>query len=167
MHGLRGHPQHTWEDSRGTGSVDRDSVNKGDKDVGTAVLRKRDKFTALFKSKPLASEESPNKLFWPNEYLTEDIPEARVWTYGYNADTIGGLFEANNKNSISQHGRDFAVRIEREIRNEVGALQDNLGGRLVLKRTGPDLLRSPQPRRHYRQRCTSRLLNIAADAYIG
>lgn len=93
---------------------------------------------ALFKSKPSSSasistttsiaddetsEESPNKLFWPDEYLTQDIPEARVWTYGYNADAIGGLFEANNKNSVSQHGRDFAVRVEREIRNEVGTLQ--------------------------------------------
>lgn len=170
MHGLRGHPQHTWEDSRDRGSVDRGSVNRGDKDAGTAMLRKRDKFTALFKSKPSSSasistttsitdnktsEESPNKLFWPDEYLTEDIPEARVWTYGYNADAIGGLFQANNKNSVSQHGRDFAVRIEREIRNEVGALQYNSGGRLVLMRTGPDLIRGAQPRRHYRQRCTS------------
>jgi hypothetical protein len=59
-------------------------------------------------------------LFWPDEYLAEDIPEARVWTYGYNADVIGGMFEASNKNSVSQHGRDFAVKIEREIENEVG-----------------------------------------------
>ncbi|KAG7284212.1 hypothetical protein NEMBOFW57_010576 [Staphylotrichum longicolle] len=65
-----------------------------------------------------AGEESSSKLFWPNEYLTQDIPEARTWTYGYNADAVGGLFEANNKNSVSQHGRDFAVRVEREIRNE-------------------------------------------------
>jgi hypothetical protein len=42
-----------------------------------------------------------------------------VWTYGYNADVIGGLFQANNKNSISQHGRDLSVRLEREIDNEV------------------------------------------------
>jgi hypothetical protein len=44
-----------------------------------------------------------------------------VWTYGYNADVIGGLFQfqANNKNSISQHGRDLSVRLEREINNGV------------------------------------------------
>lgn len=113
-------------------------MNRGDKDAGTATPRKRDRFTALFKSEPSSSaliltttsiadnetsEESPNKLFWPDEYLTQDLPEARVWTYGYNADAIGGLFQANNKNSVSQHGRDFAVRVEREIRNDVGALQ--------------------------------------------
>lgn len=42
-----------------------------------------------------------------------------MWTYGYNADVIGGLFQANNKNSISQHGRDLSVRLEREIDNGV------------------------------------------------
>jgi hypothetical protein len=42
-----------------------------------------------------------------------------VWTYGYNADVIGGLFQANNKNSISQDGRDLSVRLELEIDNGV------------------------------------------------
>jgi hypothetical protein len=84
VHGFRGHPQHTWEDSRG----------KGSKGMGTAWPRKRDISVALFKSKPSSSasisaktsiadnemiEEQPNKLFWPKEYLTKDIPEARVW----------------------------------------------------------------------------------------
>jgi hypothetical protein len=140
VHGLRGHPQHTWEDSRDRGSVDR-----GHKDAGTVTSRKRDVLAALFKPKPSSSASSsvtnppadnatseahPNKLFWPNEYLTQDIPDARVWTYGYNADAIGGLFQANNKDSVSQHGQDFAARVEREIRNEVGtyASMTRVGG---------------------------------------
>ena len=133
MHGLRGHPQYTWEDDR-----DRGSIERSNKDAGTARPRKRDALKALFRPKSsspaslsttpsvagsVASEERPNKLFWPDEYLTQDIPEARVWTYGYNADAIGGVFAANNKNSVSQHGRDMSVLVEREIRNEVGALQ--------------------------------------------
>lgn len=137
MHGLRGHPQHTWEDSRDKGSEGKGSVNRGSKDGAAAASRKRNILKALFKSKTTSStpssattliadnessEESTDRVFWPNEYLTEDIPEARVWTYGYNADTIGGLFQANNKNSVSQHGRDLAVRAEREIQNEVGTL---------------------------------------------
>ena len=59
------------------------------------------------------------QLFWPYEYLAKDIPQARVWTYGYNADVVGGLFQASNKNSVSQHGRDLAVRLERDVDNEV------------------------------------------------
>ena len=54
-------------------------------------------------------------MFWPQDYIAKDISEARVWTYGYNADVIGGMFEANNKNSVSQHGRDLSVKLEREI----------------------------------------------------
>ncbi|KAK3986214.1 hypothetical protein QBC44DRAFT_333822 [Cladorrhinum sp. PSN332] len=143
VHGLRGHPQHTWEDSRDRGSVDR-----GNKDAGPAKSRKRNILTAIFKSKASSSashstttsiadddtsEESLSKLFWPDEYLTQDIPEARVWTYGYNADAIGGLFKANNKNSVSQHGQDFQVRIEREIGNEDPFLfvAHSLGGIIV------------------------------------
>jgi hypothetical protein len=163
VHGLRGHPQHTWEDSR-----DRDNQDKG-----TATRRKRHFFTAIFKSRSsssasidsIKSEAHPNKLFWPNEYLTQDIPEARVWTYGYNADAIGGLFKANNKNSVSQHGQDFAVRVEREIPNEVGTLNGS-GGRLTLTITGPDHICGAQPRRHYRQRCTSGLLNTYSSGYL-
>jgi hypothetical protein len=91
-------------------------------------LSKRKVFPTLFGAKPSTptaniqtgegSSTSP-KLFWPDEYLTQDIPEARVWTYGYNADVIGGLFQANNQNSVSQHGRDLAVRVERDIENKV------------------------------------------------
>jgi len=75
------------------------------------------------KTKPTSTEESespaPAQVFWLEEYLLSDIPEARIWTYGYNADVIGGLFQSNNRNSVSQHGRDLAVRLEREIKNEV------------------------------------------------
>ena len=115
MHGLRGHPSGTWEDSQEAG-------NKG------SASSKRKTFKSFFNAKLTISttagkksEESsaPRKLFWPRDYLTQDIPQARVWTYGYNADVIGGLFQANNKNSVSQHGRDLAVRVEREIENEV------------------------------------------------
>ncbi|KAK2591961.1 hypothetical protein QQS21_010333 [Conoideocrella luteorostrata] len=57
---------------------------------------------------PIGDSPASRKLFWPAEFLTVDIPEARLWTYGYKADVIGGLFQANNQNSISQHGRDLA-----------------------------------------------------------
>jgi hypothetical protein len=62
---------------------------------------------------------SSANVFWPEQYLAPDLPQARIWTYGYNADVIGGLFETNNKNSISQHGQDLAVKLERDIDNEV------------------------------------------------
>ncbi|KAL2141563.1 hypothetical protein VTI28DRAFT_2213 [Corynascus sepedonium] len=148
VHGLRGHPQHTWEDSPGRGSVGRSSADRANKDAGTAAVRKRDILKSYFKSKPSSltststttsiadnktGEESPSKLFWPDEYLTQDIPEARVWTYGYDADAIGGLFQAKNKNSVSQHGQDFAARVEWAIQNDDPILfvAHSLGGIIV------------------------------------
>jgi len=114
VHGLRGHPRQTWADN---GEVNSENIEN----IAPSKLKT---FKSLFKSKPspaTSTIDGPSKatVFWPEEYLTEDIPDARVWTYGYNADVIGGIFEANNKNSVSQHGRDFAVKIEREIENEV------------------------------------------------
>jgi hypothetical protein len=126
VHGLRGHPRDTW-----TGPIETNANKNADAeaepgaDTSTAG-RKREGLKSLFRLRrakakpaeigpPLASPD----VFWPEEYLVPDIPDARVWTYGYNADVIGGLFQSNNKNSVSQHGRDLAVRLEREIDNEV------------------------------------------------
>lgn len=128
MHGLRGHPQGTWE------SPEAETATKAD--AGPSSARKG--IRSLFKSKPTSSAASSTsssppttaspagarkaasrETFWPRDYLVQDIEQARVWTYGYNADVIGGLFQANNKNSVSQHGRNLAVQLEREIENHV------------------------------------------------
>ncbi|KAJ4158226.1 uncharacterized protein LMH87_008759 [Akanthomyces muscarius] len=130
IHGLRGHPKHTWEE---------DPANSGETTVATS--RKR-RFNSLFRAKTSKStadsktgerDSVSSRLFWPDELLAHDIPEARVWTYGYVADVIGGLFEANNKNSVSQHGRDLAVRVEREIDNTdpIYFVAHSLGGIIV------------------------------------
>ncbi|KFY18110.1 hypothetical protein V492_00135 [Pseudogymnoascus sp. VKM F-4246] len=127
VHGLRGHPRHTWEDGRGSSS-----------NQNTATPKKWKTFRPLFKKSVLAvdntsGDSAPERLFWLEEFLTLDIPEARVWTYGYNADVIGGVFQANNKNSVSQHGRDLAVKLEREIENEdpIIIVAHSLGGIVV------------------------------------
>lgn len=65
------------------------------------------------------STQQQQQVFWPQDYLAEDIAQARVWTYGYAADVIGGLFRASGKDSVSQHGRNLAVRLEREVDDEV------------------------------------------------
>ncbi|KAF6788721.1 phosphorylase superfamily protein, partial [Colletotrichum musicola] len=117
VHGLRGHPRHTWESVRVVATNDNQGL----------IPKKRNGLGALFKSKRPSPNPSPSQpqdisppsVFWPDDYLTEDLPETRVWTYGYNADVIGGLFQANNQNSVSQHGRDLKAKIEREVDNNV------------------------------------------------
>ena len=104
IHGLRGHPRKTWEGRRET--------------------RPRGNFFGSFhKSKstlsiPDSTQVFSNQVFWPQELLAEDIPQATIWTYGYNADVIG-MFEANNQNSVYQHGRDLEIILERDIDNKV------------------------------------------------
>ncbi|KAI1435090.1 Alpha/Beta hydrolase protein [Xylaria sp. CBS 124048] len=137
VHGLRGHPQATWE------------YRQSELNTRLAEkLRKRDRLKAIWRHqhtvsiRTSVSEEditedwepsSTERVFWPREYLLEDMSEAEVWTYGYNADVIGGLFQANNRNSISQHGQDLAVKLERVIDNQLPIIfvAHSLGGIVV------------------------------------
>jgi hypothetical protein len=112
VHGLRGHPKHTWEGSR----------DEGSEEGAAATLSRRNTTLSTSTADYRTNEDRCTKVFWPDEYLTRDIPDARIWTYGYNADVIGGLFQPNNQNSVSQHGRDLAVRLDRDIGNTVGSI---------------------------------------------
>jgi hypothetical protein len=122
VHGLRGHPRDTWE--AGPAASSEHSSDATEKSKGfKSLFKRRAVRSPLTKTERAQASSSPSpssKVFWPKQYLASDIPQARVWTYGYNADIIGGLFQANNKNSISQHGRDLSVGLEREIDNGVG-----------------------------------------------
>ncbi|KAH7115658.1 hypothetical protein EDB81DRAFT_669134 [Dactylonectria macrodidyma] len=134
VHGLRGHPQATWSgESHGSNETDISQ------DVSTS---KRKFIRALFRGKRSGSAPSNSEngagaqssdIFWPDRLLTQDIPKARIWTYGYNADVIEGMFRANNLNSVSQHGRDLAVKLEREVENEdpIIFVAHSLGGIIV------------------------------------
>jgi hypothetical protein len=144
VHGLRGHPRRTWE-------------------TAPVTTRKRSRLKSLFQRRghaasftsteeAHASSSPPSSVFWPEQYLAADIPKARVWTYGYNADVIGGLFQANNKNSITQHGRDLSVRLETEINNNVRSRQVFILEQFLNSLVGTDRVRGAQPRGDYCQR---------------
>ncbi|OBT60143.1 hypothetical protein VE03_10653 [Pseudogymnoascus sp. 23342-1-I1] len=62
-------------------------------------------FWPLFKKSVLIADNTsegstPQRLFWPKEFLTRDIPEARVWTYGYSVNVTSDI--ANNKNTTAK-----------------------------------------------------------------
>jgi hypothetical protein len=122
VHGLRGHPQTTWEESekpeiKVESSAIRNRANRF-KSVRTLLQSRQSSSSAADNNGNNGESSSKSTVFWPQDYLTQDIPEARVWTYGYNADVIG-IFEAKNHNSVSQHGQDLAVKLERDIENQV------------------------------------------------
>lgn len=120
VHGLRGHPQHTWESE--VPKNDNDGTRKSKLTLLHQRLKGKAKATegeASVASQTQEQDQIP--VHWPSRFLVTDLPQAHVWTYGYNADVIGGLFQANNKNSISQHGRDLANQLERDIENDVSS----------------------------------------------
>ena len=126
VHGLGGHPRGTWEISPATGSesssahsIDATKKHKSSKSFFKSFLKRQGVTSPSTGTDQLQDSNISSKIFWPDQYLASNIPQARIWTYGYNADVIGGLFQANNKNSVSQHGRDLAVRLERDIEDEV------------------------------------------------
>ncbi|KAM0817164.1 hypothetical protein AB5N19_02967 [Seiridium cardinale] len=133
VHGLRGHPQRTWEDNQENPTTDgRTTPSKRKHRLKT--LFKSDRSSGTNKDTEEQGESSTRKVFWPRDYLVPDLPVARVWTYGYNADVIGGIFEGNNQNSVSQHGRDLQAKLERDLdnRDPIIFVAHSLGG-IILK----------------------------------
>ncbi|KAI1416198.1 hypothetical protein F5Y13DRAFT_128814 [Hypoxylon sp. FL1857] len=133
VHGLRGHPERTW-----TSGDEADSQHQSSKP-------KRRYFPNIFKKESkssrgieISSGTSAQRIFWPHDFLIQDLPDARVWTYGYDADVTGGLFQPNNQNSISQHGRDLDTKIRRAIENKepIVFVAHSLGGLLVKNALG-------------------------------
>ena len=62
----------------------------------------------------------PNRLYWPQDLLPMDIPQAKVMTYGYDADVIGTLRGDHIKmNNFTTHSQDLLVKLQREITHEV------------------------------------------------
>jgi hypothetical protein len=130
VHGLRGHPRDTWASPRDIDINPQGPQDETPAGAASNTPSRRKGIQSLFglrktSDKPTTSKtEHPaapptTEVFWPEEYLALEIQDARVWTYGYNADVIGGLFASNNQNSISQHGRDLAVRLDRDVDNQV------------------------------------------------
>ncbi|KAH8714765.1 hypothetical protein BGZ61DRAFT_213997 [Ilyonectria robusta] len=142
VHGLRGHPRHTWECS----------------DENASVGQQRKRFSFWRFPRGTNAEASPavendpqetsssRGAFWPSEKLPHEAPLARVWTYGYDADVIA-FFRGHDKNSVTDHGRDLMVKVERGLKNKdpIIFVAHSLGG-LVVKRA----MRQMQTSLHYK-----------------
>jgi hypothetical protein len=90
------------------------------------------------------SQESPSfgGAFWPSQELPREAPQARVWTYGYDADVIA-FFKGHDKNSITHHGQDLMVKLERGLRNKVSISPETKTAADGI--LGPNNIRGSQP----------------------
>lgn len=79
-----------------------------------------------------SAELNAGATYWPQDLLPQTISIARILTYGYDADIIGGLFKGASKNNITQHARDLMLKLEREVEGEpIIFVAHSLGGILV------------------------------------
>jgi hypothetical protein len=86
----------------GPGSLRSSFKRQGDRSLATNTERAQGPSTSHALSSPSPPSSS---VFWAGHYLA----------LGQNTHVVGDLFQANTKNSISQHGRDLSVRLKREI----------------------------------------------------
>ncbi|KAH8653107.1 WD40-repeat-containing domain protein [Tricladium varicosporioides] len=73
-------------------------------------------------------------IFWPKDLLKEDVPEARIMTFGYNTKITQG-YSAANQGNIFSHAKDLLYRLEAKRRNaekrDLVFIAHSLGGILV------------------------------------
>jgi hypothetical protein len=154
VHGLWGHPKHTWETTEAVPPLvrgddnDRSLESTGRKNSFAKIMRSvsfqklqyrktptstsiattslDDAFSASvglsYWETPDSDEMTarPKKVFWPRDLLPLDIPEARILTYGYDADVIGSTQNDSTKlNNLTTHAQDLLAKLDREMKNEV------------------------------------------------
>lgn len=67
-----------------------------------------------------SEEESSSKpVFWPRNFLVEDIPRAKIWTFGCDVKVVGNVFRDHNTNNVEAHARDFCNQLEMDNSSKV------------------------------------------------
>lgn len=131
IHGLFGHPCKTWtwikprgksarpdENQPSSLLLDRDKISQNDR--GRA-LRKDNDLSSKKAEIPLHGYEenyrvsdqrstpfTPDSMFWPRALLPDVVPNARIFTWGYDADVDGFLSPAS-QNRIHEHAGNLLV----------------------------------------------------------
>jgi hypothetical protein len=74
------------------------------------------------------------KIYWPHDLLPAEFPDARIMTYGYDADVIGTLQGDNVKmNNFTTHSQNLLVALNQAITDDTPIIfvAHSLGGIIV------------------------------------
>ncbi|KAF8243556.1 hypothetical protein K440DRAFT_668537, partial [Wilcoxina mikolae CBS 423.85] len=109
VHGLQGHPRETWVFTTTTTHAE---LERGSKPYCCGLFQRKPKSISFNDN-----VSQINTVYWPEDLLCTDFPNARVLTYGYDSHVSRFFSGPANKNNIYQHGRDLLNSLE-AIRRE-------------------------------------------------
>ena len=111
VHGLQGHPRHTWTwDPLSNSPLNCASIEGApSKSPFSFLSPKRDKQS---RSARVSKHTERHVLYWPYQLLHEDFPRARILTWGYNSVVSNFFHGSANKNHLFAHSRDFLLDLK-------------------------------------------------------
>ena len=116
VHGLQGHPQKTWL-YEGKASRPR-SVSPSPSTTG----KKKSKLRGIFRKKREAAltvssdgdSAHDHNVYWPQDLLPIDCPNARIMTRGYDSVVTKGYKLATSQNALYDHAKNLLNALTRE-----------------------------------------------------
>jgi hypothetical protein len=128
VHGFTGYPDKTWTHKQGRGGNGLDETraveptllesSRHRTDGGGEPPTKVRKLQPFFRSGSNAVA-STKGVFWPRDLLPKTIPDAKVFTYGYDTHLRHKIFgRAVNKLTVYDLAKDFLVAIEAGRRDD-------------------------------------------------
>lgn len=74
-----------------------------------------------------------SKVFWPRDFLAQDLKECSIWSYGYDGASIRDHDATSLESSLSQHADDLIQQINRNqnLKSPILFICHSLGGHLV------------------------------------
>jgi hypothetical protein len=127
IHGLQGHPRDTWTWS--PSKIQKSASLRAKEPKREKALKLTGRFFSTQKNKKLAdayvsdnTEETDDRknileVYWPEDLLKVDFPQARIFTFGYDTVITKG-FRPVNQGTIFTHSRTLLVCLEQERKKD-------------------------------------------------
>lgn len=131
VHGLFGHPRKTWTGRITRSRTTRFSSSRATSPSHTSTILEDTLSTNGGETAHTAHgnneqvETDPDSVFWPQALLPSVIPDARIFTWGYDAD-IDGFLSTASQNTVHQHAINLLSDLA-DLRRSVEDVSGQLG----------------------------------------
>ncbi|MCJ1250247.1 hypothetical protein MMC30_007473 [Trapelia coarctata] len=106
VHGLQGHPKDAWTSKKRSAAPGPSQRKLRLPGFGRSSRSKLETDE---------EEEDDKAVFWPEDLLPTDCPNARIWTWGYDSHVTHFFNGATNQNNIFGHAKNLLFELNREI----------------------------------------------------